>query len=73
MSALGQSRGMSLVEAFANVVVGFGIAVVTQMVAFPLLGLQASFIDNLGLGAIFTVVSLGRSYMLRRLFNLLPR
>jgi hypothetical protein len=60
-----QSRVMSLVEAVANVVVGFGVAVLTQMLVFPLLGLQASLDQNLGIGAIFTVVSLVRSYALR--------
>ena len=37
-----QSRLMSLVEAVANVVVGLIVAVATQIVVFPILGLQAS-------------------------------
>ena len=49
---------MSLVEAVANVVVGYGVAVVTQMLVFPLFGLQTSLAENLWMGAIFTVVSL---------------
>ena len=36
-----QSRLMSLVEAVANVVVGFGVAVVTQLLVFPLFGIEA--------------------------------
>jgi len=36
---------------------------------FPMFGLQASLGDNLAIGAIFTVVSLVRSYALRRVFN----
>ena len=35
-----QSRLMSLVEAVANVVVGYGVAVVTQLLVFPLFGLR---------------------------------
>jgi len=35
-----QSRTMSLVEAAANVVVGYGVAVVTQILIFPVFGLQ---------------------------------
>jgi hypothetical protein len=31
-----QSRAMSLVEAIANVVVGYGVAVLTQLLVFPL-------------------------------------
>ena len=64
-----QSRRMSLVEALANVVVGFGVAVATQAIVFPLFGLRASLADNLTIGAIFTGASIARSYALRRLFE----
>ena len=66
-----QSRLMSLVEAVANVAVGYGVAVVTQMLVFPLFGLEATLGQNLSIGAIFTVVSLVRSYALRRAFEAL--
>ena len=36
-----QSRLMSLVEAMANVVVGYGLAVWVQFLVFPLFGLEA--------------------------------
>ena len=49
-----QSRRMSLVEAIANVAVGFGVAVATQIAVFPLFGLRASLSENLAIGAIFT-------------------
>lgn len=64
-----QSRSMSAVEAVANVAVGYAVAVATQLAVFPLFGLQVAIMDNLAIGAIFTVVSLARSYCLRRLFN----
>lgn len=64
-----QSRTMSLVEAVANVVVGYGVAVVTQILIFPVFGLQTTLAQNLEMGAVFTIVSLGRSYALRRLFE----
>jgi hypothetical protein len=60
---------MSLIEAISNVAVGFGLAIATQMLVFPLFGLQASFADNVALGSIFTVVSIARSYALRRVFE----
>ncbi len=66
-----QSRLMSLAEAVANVLVGYGIAVVTQMLVFPLFGLHTSLADNLMMGATFTVMSIARSYTLRRLFEAL--
>lgn len=64
-----QSRLMSLVESIANVAVGYGVAVVTQILIFPIFGLHTTLAQNLMMGAIFTVVSIGRSYALRRLFE----
>jgi hypothetical protein len=37
-----QSKRMSMVEAITNVAVGYGIAVATQALVFPLFGLHAS-------------------------------
>ena len=64
-----QSRWMSLVEAVTNVLVGYGVAVATQMLVFPLFGLHATLQENLVIGLIFTAVSLVRSYLLRRAFE----
>lgn len=64
-----QSRTMSLVEAIANVAVGFGAALATQVIVFPWFGLIASLADNLLIGGIFTGVSIVRSFVLRRLFE----
>ena len=64
-----QSRRMSLVESIANVVVGFGIAVLTQIAVFPIFGLHVSLADNLVIGLIFTFVSIARSFALRRMFE----
>ena len=64
-----QSRPMSLVEAVANVAVGYGIAVITQVAVFPLFGLDVSLVDNLLIGGVFTVTSIARSFSLRRLFE----
>lgn len=66
-----QSRWMSFVEATVNILVGYGLAVLTQLLVFPLFGLQASLWENLLIGGVFTVISLVRSFLLRRLFNAL--
>ena len=68
-----QSRLMSLVEAVANVVVGYALAVWTQVLVFPLFGLEATLRQSLGIGAIFTLVSLVRGYLLRRAFEAIGR
>ena len=64
-----QSCLMSLAEAIANVAVGYGVAVLTQILIFPIFGLQTTLAQNLKIGAIFTVVSIARSFALRRLFE----
>jgi len=64
-----QSRVMSLVEAIANVAVGYGVAVATQLVVFPWFGLPARLDDALAIGVIFTLVSILRSFALRRMFE----
>ena len=64
-----QSRRMSLIEAITNVVVGYVLAVVTQLIVFPWFGLHPSLGENLAIGAVFVGISLMRSYLLRRLFE----
>jgi hypothetical protein len=64
-----QSRRMSLIEAIANVVVCFAVALLTQIAVFPVFGLQVSLSENLAIGVLFTTVSIGRSYVLRRVFE----
>ncbi len=64
-----QSRLMSMVESLANVLVGYVVAVVTQMAVFPLFGLAVTVTENLLIGLIFTAVSIVRSYALHRGFE----
>ncbi len=66
-----QSRRMSLIEAITNVVVGYVLAIITQIVVFPWFGLEAALGEHMAIGMAFVVVSLARSYLLRRLFALI--
>jgi hypothetical protein len=66
---MAQSRVMSLIEATTNVVVGYVLAITTQLVVFPLFGLKAALGEHLAIGAAFVLVSLARGYVLRRLFE----
>ena len=68
-----QSRLMSLVEAVVNTAIGYAVAVATQFAVFPIFGISVTVAGNLAIGAIFTVVSVVRSYALRRLFESLRR
>jgi len=66
---MSQSKKHSLIESLVNVLVGYGIALSAQMLIFPLFGIRVSLRDNILIGLLFTVVSIARSYALRRLFN----
>ena len=54
-------------------IIGYFVALIAQLIVFPLYDLEVSFSQNLQIGLIFTVVSIARSYLLRRLFNRLHR
>ena len=66
---MNQSRLMSFFESFANVSVGYVVALLSQLAIFPLFGISLTLADNMAIGAWFTAISLVRSYMLRRWFN----
>jgi len=64
-----QSKKLSLIESITNVIVGYGVSVIAQIVIFPVFGIHTTIKDNLFIGLFFTVVSIVRSYILRRVFN----
>ena len=70
---MSQSPSMSLVEAVANVAVGYGLAVAAQLLVFPLMNLSVTVQQTLTIGLLFTGLSIARSYLLRRLFERLGR
>lgn len=64
-----QSRLGSLVEACINVLIGFAINFVANLVILPLIGFQISVAQNLFIGVLYTLISVARSYAVRRWFN----
>lgn len=68
-ASVGQSPRESLVEAWANVGVGFGVNYCANLVLLPLIGIRPGLLDNFWLGCIYTVISVARQYALRRVFN----
>lgn len=65
-----QSKLGSLIEAGMNIIIGFGVALLSQIVVFPLVGIHGvPLTTNLEIGAYFTAISLVRSYVIRRWFN----
>lgn len=64
-----QSKRSSFVEALINTVIGYVINLGVQIVLYPMVGATFTLTQNLGIGLVFTVVSLVRSYVIRRWFN----
>ena len=64
-----QTRLGSFIEAWINVFVGFGINYVANLLILPLFGYTPTLWENFQIGVLFTVVSVARSYVIRRWFN----
>ncbi len=64
-----QTRLDSLLESGVNILVGYLVALVSQLALFPMFGIHVPLTTNLWIGFWFTLVSLARSYLLRRYFN----
>ena len=66
---MNQTRLGSLIEALFNVAIGFGINFVANMLILPLIGFHITPGQNLFIGVLYTLVSVARSYVIRRWFN----
>lgn len=66
---MNQTKIESLIEAGTNIVIGFLFGVLTQLILFPLKGIEVSFVDNIEICLWFTSVSFLRTYLIRRWFN----
>lgn len=64
-----QSRLGSFVEACINVLIGFWINFFANLLILPLIGFNISVSQNFFIGFLYTVISVARSYAVRRWFN----
>jgi hypothetical protein len=64
-----QTKKHSFMESVVNVAVGYGVAVASQIVIFPLFNIRIPLSDNFMIGLWFTGISIVRSYTLRRIFT----
>lgn len=64
-----QSKTFSLIESIANVIIGYWVSFLGQLLIFPIFNIRVDIKTNLYIGAGFTVISIIRSYALRRVFN----
>ena len=64
-----QTKYQSLIESLTNILIGYLTALLSQVLIFPLFDIDVTFQDNLLIGLYFTIISLVRSYLVRRYFN----
>lgn len=65
-----QTRSMSLVESIANTGAGFLVSLVLQISLFSMMSIETTTTQNLLMSGVFTLASLVRGYLMRRLFLL---
>jgi hypothetical protein len=65
----GQSMRGSICEAWANIVLGFGINFAANLVVLRLAGFDVTAGGAFWIGCVFTAISIVRSFGLRRAFN----
>ena len=66
---MSQSKLDSFIEAWLNVLIGFGVSVLANFVIFPWVGIGASTTQIITVGIFMTFVSVARSYLVRRWAN----
>lgn len=69
MPTHGQSRAMSLLESVVNTVVGLGVAMVATAAICEAYGIPMTWENNFIITFWMTVLSVLRSYVIRRMFN----
>ncbi len=63
---MNQTRLGSLIEAWINVAIGFTINFVANLLILPMIGFNISIGQNLFIGILYTLISVARSYVVRR-------
>ena len=64
-----QTKLQSAIETVTQTVVGFGVALISQLTLFPFFDINIPFSSNLWIGLWFTGISVLRGYIVRRIYN----
>lgn len=65
-----QTKLGSFIESWVNVLIGFGINFTANLIILPMFGFSTLTVGtNFAIGMIYTVISVVRSYVIRRWFN----
>lgn len=65
----GQTKIKSIMEVVSSTLIGFATSIITQLLIFPLYDIKVTHGEQFFIAIIFMVVSIIRSYLVRRLFN----
>lgn len=66
---MSQTKLESFIETCINTVIGYLVALASQILVFPIVGIHVPIQTNLEIGAWFTLISIIRGYVIRRWFN----
>ena len=69
MNRPGQSKRMSVLEAVFATATSYCVAIGSQLLIYPHFGITITMAQNFGLAGAFTLISLVRGYLVRRVFN----
>lgn len=64
-----QTKLQSMIETCVSIAVGLVVSLLSQLIIFPLLGIHTTLGTNIQIVLYFTVISVIRSYWVRRYFN----
>lgn len=67
-----QSKKHSLIESVTQTVVGLVVSFCIQLVIYPMLNIPVTFSQNVIITTVFFIASIGRGYLIRRIFNRKP-
>lgn len=65
----GQSKIGSLAESLTNIAIGITIGFLSNVLVLPAFGYDVTLADSFYISLVFTVISLVRSYAIRRFYN----
>jgi uncharacterized membrane protein (DUF485 family) len=64
-----QSKKHSFIESAVQTFIGLAVSFVIQLIIYPLMSIPVTFSQNILITLVFTVASILRGYVIRRIFN----
>ena len=66
---MNQTKKGSVAEVATNILIGYIVSFTANLLILPQFGFNVTIGQNIKIGLLFTIVSIIRSYCVRRLFN----